>query len=393
MPLPLFGSIESPSLQITALAGIYLHIPFCKQACYYCDFHFSTNLRLREDLVQAMIKETDLRKDYLQGQSVRTIYLGGGTPSLLTSGQLQTILDKVYQTFSVHPEAEVTLEANPDDLSHDTLSTLWSLGVNRLSIGIQSFDDKILRWMNRAHSGPEAISAVTNAHKVGFENLSLDLIYGVPNSSPSRLEKDLAQLLQLNPVHISAYSLTIEPNTVFGRRQQKGKLNAADDVEVVQEYNYITQNLRLAGFDHYEVSNFGKPGFYSQHNTSYWHQIPYLGLGPSAHSYNGFSRSYSIANNAKYIKTIRQGILPMEQEDLSEKDQLNEYVLTRIRTQWGIDMEKIQNNFNIDFRRKYTTVFTRWIEEGLAFWREGHFILTENGLLLADSLAEELFLE
>ncbi|MEL6537608.1 MAG: radical SAM family heme chaperone HemW, partial [Bacteroidota bacterium] len=265
------------------MAGIYLHIPFCKQACYYCDFHFSTNMQLRESMVQAIIQEMEMRREYLQGQTINTIYFGGGTPSLLNQRQLQSILNSVHRLFPVAPQVEMTLEANPDDLTPDILRELQSLGINRLSIGIQSFHDEVLRWMNRAHSSHEGIGVVEEAHEAGFENLSLDLIYGLPIGPAERWEKDVEQMLLLDPPHISAYCLTIEPNTVFGKRHQKGAFQITDEEQIVKEYHYLTERLRGAGYNHYEVSNFGKANWYSQHNTSYWHQIHYLGLGPSAH--------------------------------------------------------------------------------------------------------------
>lgn len=369
---------------------LYLHIPFCKQACHYCDFHFSTNRSQQSALVDALCAELILQRDYLPTRLLETIYFGGGTPSLLTEAELDRIFATIHAHFTVAPDAEITLEANPDDLSADKLATLRRY-VNRLSIGIQTFDEATLRWMNRAHSAAEAEAAVGRARDAGFANLSVDLIYGIPNRDSSLWPRDLTTMLALNVPHLSAYALTIEPNTAFGRWQQTGKLLPADEALAAEQFEDLTRALTKAGYEHYEISNFAKPGRYARHNTAYWQRRPYLGVGPSAHSYNGSSRQYNVANNARYVRAIQSGTLPATLEILSTADQVNEYLLTGLRTQWGCSLTELDALLGA----KFTDVTARDLaRQYRAGWlvRDGDTLrLTDAGKLFADRVAADLF--
>lgn len=374
------------------MAGIYLHIPFCKQACHYCDFHFSTNTQQRTAMVEAMVQELALRQNYLGGDEVSTIYLGGGTPSLLTKSELQQLLEPIYQNFSVATSPEITLEANPDDLSPSTLASFREAGINRLSMGIQSFHEPHLRYLNRAHTAEEASRCVRQAQKAGFDNISIDLIYAIPTESHRIWQRDLAQVIALQPQHISAYCLTIEAKTVFGRWQQRGKLKEVSDDFAARQFELLVSTLTEAGYDPYEVSNFCQPGFYSRHNSSYWHREKYLGIGPSAHSYDGTSRQYTIANNANYLRALASGQLLYEREVLSRYDQINEFVMTGLRTKWGCDLAALQNLYHYDLYQEHKVYIDQLVAEGKAKIQDQRLILTNQGRLLADGIAEDLFL-
>ena len=370
---------------------LYLHIPFCKQACHYCDFHFSTNLTQKSALVDALCTEILLQKNYLPHQPLETIYFGGGTPSLLTESELTQIFDTIHAHFAVSPEAEITLEANPDDLSLEKLQLLRRY-VNRLSIGIQTFDEATLRWMNRAHTATEAETCVGLARDAGFKNMSVDLIYGIPNRDESRWQADLQNVLALNVPHLSAYALTIEPDTAFGRWQQKGKLLPADESLAAEQFEVLTSTLTQSGYAHYEISNFVRGAQYARHNTAYWQRRPYLGIGPSAHSYNGHSRQYNIANNARYIADIRQGIIPAEVEQLTRADQVNEYLLTGLRTQWGCSLTELNALLGADFAQMQAYDLTAMYASGWLTRNDDRLLLTQAGKLFADRVAATLFL-
>jgi len=374
------------------MAGLYIHIPFCKQACHYCDFHFSTNLASKENMVAALVNEITLQQNYLGNEVLKTIYFGGGTPSLLSHAELKLIFEGIRKNFQVHPEAEITLEANPDDLSFHTLVSLKSLGVNRLSIGIQSFDDDILKYINRAHTGNVALQCVDNARKAGFKNISIDLIYAIPNQNLDAWQNNIDKALMLSPQHISSYSLTIENKTVFGRWSAQGKLKPIDDDVAAEQLELLMEKLDADGFDQYEVSNFGKPGFYSSHNSSYWRQEKYLGIGPSAHSYNGVSRQYNIDNNFQYLHSITNGTVPFQSEILSRADLLNEYLLTTLRTQWGSDLVHIKNLFAYDLVGENMAYLDALHRQELIIINEATLALTKKGRLLADKIASDLFL-
>ncbi len=330
------------------MAGIYLHIPFCRKVCGYCDFFKNVSLKRKEPLLAAMQKEIVLRKDYL-GEPVETIYFGGGTPSVLAINEIDKLLSVVYDTFSIAKNPEITFEVNPDDLDTYYLQSLKNLGINRLSIGIQSFDDKVLQFMNRRHSAREAIACIQRARAVGFENLSLDIIYGIPHTDVAFLQKNLQQLCNLQPTHISAYHLSIEQGTPFAHLQDKGKLRQITDENSEKQYRFLVQYLDKKGYEQYEISNFCKEGKISKHNTAYWQQVPYLGIGASAHSYNQTTRHWNIANLKKYIESLQNNQLPCEVEKLSEKEMFNDYIMVRLRTKWGIDLDYIQENFGMPY--------------------------------------------
>ena len=377
---------------VQSVAGIYLHIPFCKQACHYCDFHFSTSRQHRPAMVQAMVQELYLQQDYLDGEEVDTIYFGGGTPSLLTESELEDLLASIRQCFTVAESPEITVEANPDDLRAGLLRSLRMLGINRLSIGIQSFHEPHLRYLNRAHTADEATRCVQQAREVGFDNISIDLIYAIPTEDHRIWQQDLAQAIALCPQHISAYCLTIEEKTAFGRWQRQGKLRVVSDEVAAEQFDLLVATLTEAGYDHYEISNLCLPGGYSRHNTSYWQGKKYLGIGPSAHSYNGKSRQHNVAHNAKYLQALKQGQLAYEREVLSYYDQINERVMTGLRTKWGCDLARLRTLYNYDLLQENASYVGRLVAEGKAVVQEDRLILTNEGKLLADGIAEDLFL-
>lgn len=373
------------------MAGLYLHIPFCKQACYYCDFHFSTNQSLRPSLVNAMVTEIKLQRPYLGTEVLETIYLGGGTPSILSNGELQVLFETIRQQFAIVEGAEITVEVNPDDITAEKLDVLQILGVNRLSMGIQSFSDTVLRFFNRAHQAGEAIMAFQKAREAGFKNISVDLIYGVPDQPVAQWQESVDQLLDLNPEHISAYALTIEENTVFGRWQKKSTLHALEEGLVADQFELLMDRLSVAGYDHYEISNFAKPGFLSRHNSNYWRQKWYLGVGPSAHSFNGTSRQFNIRNNALYIKSLEKGVVPFEQETLTWQDRVNEYIMTSLRTSWGCDLSYLEQNLNYRFQSEQLRYLEQLATDGYLDYSKTKVTLLRKGKLLADKIAGDLF--
>ncbi|RNI32466.1 radical SAM family heme chaperone HemW [Rufibacter immobilis] len=374
------------------MAGIYLHIPFCKQACHYCDFHFSTSLGLKEQVLQAMRQELALQQHYLNGETIDTIYFGGGTPSILSVAELNELLETVYAQHTVNPAAEITLEANPDDLTLEKLQALRQTPVNRLSIGVQSFHDPHLQLMNRPHTAAEAALSIKMAQDLGFRNISLDLIYGIPAENPALWEQDLSQAFALQAQHLSCYALTIEPNTVFGHRVRKGKFSPADEERVARQFELLMTEAKAHGFLHYEISNFCQPGYESKHNSSYWKQVPYVGIGPSAHSFNGVSRQFNLPNNSKYVQALAEGQLPCTVEELSVEDRVNEYVMTTLRTSWGCDTRFIQEKWGVDLVALHAPYLQKIATQGLLRQEQGVLLLTEAGKLLADEIALDLFL-
>jgi oxygen-independent coproporphyrinogen-3 oxidase len=373
------------------MAGIYIHVPFCKQACHYCDFHFSTSLKLKDDFLKALQREMVLRSSEIN-EDINTIYFGGGTPSLLNTNEISSILNSLSRCFHIAETTEITLEANPDDLNQKKLKELFAAGVNRLSVGIQSLNDNSLKWMNRAHDSSEARACLELAQSTGFQNISIDLIYGLPGLSLKEWEDELKEAFSYNIQHVSAYCLTVEPNTALGHWVKKGKEKPVDDEAVNNQFQLLIELAEQHGLEQYEVSNFGKSGFYSQHNTSYWHGIPYLGLGPSAHSYIEGKRSWNIANNARYIRSIGDGKLPISTEVLSKHDLTNEYIMTGLRTKWGIDLERLKNQFGYDIRNDYQGLIKELIEKGLARLDEDQLVLTKSGLFMADGIASDFFI-
>jgi oxygen-independent coproporphyrinogen III oxidase len=374
------------------MAGIYLHIPFCKQACYYCDFHFSTSQQLRPAVMEALCLELQLRNRYLANEAIKTIYLGGGTPSLLTKPELEAILKTIQNNFSLLPSVEITLEANPDDLSEEKLALLHHVGINRLSIGIQTFNNDLLRALNRVHDSTTASTSFEAARRAGFTNISLDLMYALPNQTTDVWLADIERAISLQPEHISCYSLTLEPKTVFGKWSAQGKMTAIDDDLSAHYLELLIDKLEAAGYQHYEVSNFCKPGFHSQHNSSYWKGERYLGIGPSAHSYNVTSRQHNIANNAAYVRALHAGELPATVELLTREDRINEYLLTTLRTHWGCDTHFLQTTFGYDLLTSQKKYIDTLLHHGHAQLAGTVLTLTKKGRLLADKITSDLFL-
>lgn len=372
------------------MSSIYIHIPFCKQACHYCDFHFSTSLKKKDELVNALKTELSLRKVELTN-TVECIYFGGGTPSLLSAEELNSLIETVYTNYNVSETPEITLEANPDDLTKDKITELGKSKINRLSIGIQSFFEDDLKLMNRAHNAKEALQCIEFS-KTEFDNISIDLIYGIPGMTTQKWKENLNIALQLDIPHISSYALTVEPNTALKRFIEKGVVPPVDDDLAKQHFDILVETLQQAGYSNYEFSNFGKQGYHSKNNTAYWTGKSYLGIGPSAHSYNGKQRSWNINNNPKYIKSIQQGIIPNEVETLSVTDRYNEYVMTGLRTIWGISLSKIEKEFGLNFKTYVLQQAKNFIEDHLLFLDGDTIVVTKKGKFLSDGIASELFM-
>ncbi|SIT88676.1 radical SAM family heme chaperone HemW [Pontibacter indicus] len=375
------------------MSGIYLHIPFCKQACHYCDFHFSTSMGHKDATIQAIAQELKLRRDYLQGQEVRTIYFGGGTPSLLTQAELYLLLQTIKGLFKVSEEAEITLEANPDDLSPEKLQELRAAGINRLSIGLQSFHEPHLRLMNRAHNATESLQCVRDAQAAGFDNITVDLIYSIPAPDHSIWLEDLKTLFSLNVQHVSCYALTIEPDTALGRWSKKGTFKPSEDEFTAQQFEILLEQMKAHEYVQYEVSNFSKPGYESRHNSNYWRGVHYLGVGPSAHSFNGHSRQYNVANNRKYTAALAEGTIPAEEEKLTSADQANDYLLTTLRTIWGCDLSLMRDRYGYDLPAEHALYLQQLQEKGLASVEADVLYLTDQGKLLADQITLDLMVE
>lgn len=373
------------------MAGIYIHIPFCKQACHYCDFHFSTSLTTKDAMMEAISSEINQRKGYLEGQKIESIYFGGGTPSLMDYDGLRKIMDELIKNFDPVKDAEITIEANPDDLTLQKITELQRAGFNRLSLGIQSFRDQDLKMMNRAHSSKQSDYAVKASQDKGFENITIDLIYSIPGMDLDAWKQNLEIAFGLNIQHISAYSLTFEPRTVFGHYEKTKKLLPVDQSLSEEQFLYMIEEMKSHGFEHYEVSNFGLPGYYSRHNTSYWKGAHYLGLGPSAHSFNGMSRQWNISNNPQYLAGVQSGKLNFEKEILDEKSRLNEYIMTGLRTKWGIDIKHIQQNFSFSFADVYGEKIQQLESEGKLILESNTIRLSPEGLLFADGIASDFF--
>ncbi|SHJ88852.1 radical SAM family heme chaperone HemW [Pseudozobellia thermophila] len=373
------------------MSGIYIHIPFCKQACHYCDFHFSTSMGKKEAMVAALRKELLLRKDEFKGEVVETIYLGGGTPSVLELHEIRSIIDAVYADYKVAEAPEITLEANPDDLSTEKIKALSKSPVNRLSIGIQSFFEEDLKLMNRAHNASEAENCIREATAY-FDNISIDLIYGVPDMTNERWKHNIDKALSFGVPHISSYALTVEPRTALANFIERGIVKNVDDEAAQAHFHLLVDTLQAAGFEHYELSNFGKPGYFSKNNTAYWQQKKYLGIGPSAHSFDGVRRAWNISNNPKYIKAIGSGELPMETETLSVTDRYNEYVMTGLRTIWGVSMERIASDFGERYRNYALRQAEKHVGENLLYFKGDVLLTTKKGKFLADGIAADLFM-
>lgn len=374
------------------MAGIYIHIPFCRQACHYCDFHFSTNLKTQDEMVNAICQEIIQRSGYVS-EKIETIYFGGGTPSLLSHEQLRKISETIKSTFDLSNLSEVTLEANPEDLDIKKSQELKELGINRLSIGFQTFDNGKLNWMNRAHNSEDAEIAFQSAREAGFDNISIDLIYALPNAKNDQWNSDLNQIFELNPDHISLYGLTIEDKTVFGKRKKEGKLVELPEDDAAEQYLHAIEALKDQGFEHYEVSNFGKPGFHSKHNNSYWSGVSYLGVGPGAHSFNGKSRQFNVRHNARYIKATKSSNTFFEIEDLTETQRLNEQILTGLRRAQGINFEDLKAKFDVDLKTTYSQELEKFQNQDLIVLTNASIRLTTKGFLVADDIALQLFFD
>jgi oxygen-independent coproporphyrinogen-3 oxidase len=374
------------------MAGLYIHIPFCKQACHYCDFHFSTSLQLLSPVVKSIVLEMELRKDYLKGESVDTVYFGGGTPSLLPAAALEQILDQVALIFPGQ-KLEITLEANPDDLDSNSLATWKSLGIDRLSLGIQSFQDEILKAYNRAHNAQQAKQAIQLGRSAGFEKFSIDLIYGFPHANHGLWKKDLKEALLLDPGHLSAYSLTLEPKTTFGNWAKKGKFIPAEEEFVAQQFEWLQEQCDQAGYQQYEISNFSRPDQAAIHNSNYWKRIPYLGIGPSAHSFDGNARGYNPPSNPSYVQALAAGKLPFVVENLEKEELINEEILTCLRTSWGLDTVSMADRYQVDLLQIKETSIAKLTALGMIHTEGKTLTLTRKGQLLADSIAAEIFVD
>jgi len=373
------------------MSGIYIHIPFCKQACFYCDFHFSTSLKKKEDMIAALVKEIEIRKVELGNTTIETIYFGGGTPSVLSTKEIETLIAAVYKNFRVVENPEITLEANPDDLSEEKIIELSNSPINRLSIGIQSFFEKDLKLMNRAHNSKEAKKCLEFATQY-FANISVDLIYGIPDCTNQEWRENIQTALSFGVPHISSYALTVEPKTPLASFIKKGIIKNVDDEKAQEQFHILIEELEKASFIHYETSNFGTEGFFSQNNSSYWLGKSYLGIGPSAHSFDGSQRSWNVRNNSKYINAIAESRLPIERETLSKTDRYNEYIMTGLRTIWGVSFDKIRNEFGDKYIEYLENHSKKHLQKDLLYLENQVLKTTKEGKFLSDGIASDLFI-
>jgi oxygen-independent coproporphyrinogen-3 oxidase len=375
------------------LAGIYIHIPFCKKACFYCDFHFSVSFKQKNEIVNTISQEIEIRKDFIdEGEVLESIYFGGGTPSVLTEKEIAKLLDKVKTSFLVSENVEVTFECNPDDLSLEYLKDLKDAGINRLSIGIQSFNDEHLKWMNRSHSNDQSTIAIQNAAEVGFTDITIDLIYGLAQLSIEEWEQTIDNALALPINHLSAYSLTLEENTPYNKLVNQKKYEKPNDDLASEHFALLINKIEAKGWNHYEVSNFCKDENYSRHNTSYWQNIKYLGIGPSAHSFDGVNRYWNVNNNTQYLELISSKGNAYEMEELSKRDRLNETILTGLRTKWGINLAQIKDDFGYDIKILFADDLKQWLAQSWVEEWDDRLKLNAEGFLFADYIASELFL-
>jgi len=396
-PYSLIFAIRAAAFKIVNLAnpvaGIYIHIPFCKKACHYCNFHFSTHTGLQNDFTGALLKEIEIRKDYLEGEQVETIYFGGGTPSLLPPADLGRILDSIFSRFSVCGTPEITLEANPDDMTLLNLKSWKTLGVNRLSIGLQSFFDEDLVWMNRAHDASQALEAPERAREAGFEHFSIDLIYGFPLLGDEKWGKNLHRAIKIRPDHISCYALTVENRTALDKMIRNRQSPPIDPERQASQFLSGIRILEAAGYEHYEISSFALPGKRSRHNSAYWSSKKYMGLGPSAHSFNGSGRQWNISNNALYIKYLAESKSFFDTEILRPIDRINEYIMTSLRTREGLDLSYIMENHGSGSREKLELKARPYILNRQMEKKEKKLVLTTEGKLFADGIAAALFFD
>ena len=374
------------------LASIYIHIPYCKQRCVYCDFHFSIIQKDKLEMLKCIKIEIANRKDYLNNELIDTLYFGGGTPSILEKSEITGILKHLHNTFNISTNAEITIECNPDDLTLDKLKALKQIGINRLSIGVQSFKDKDLEFMKRSHNANEAINSIKLAQNIGFNNITIDLIYGLPDQSIADWEQNIKQAFDLDIQHLSAYALTVENKTILSQMVKKNKIKILSDTKVIKQFNILQNKAEEKGFIHYEISNFGKKGFFSKHNSGYWKSIHYLGIGPSAHSYNGYIRSSNISSNKKYIRNINLRLDYFEDEFLSESEQYNEYIYTSLRTIWGIDIDTIAKKYSEGILSHFQDEISKWENKKFITSDKKKYTLTRSGKSFADMIASDLFI-
>ena len=372
------------------MAGIYIHIPFCKKRCTYCDFYTEVAPQLIPNLIDSIVKELQIRKDYLQNETIHTIYFGGGTPSILNKSQFELIFDAIYKIYNVADDAEITFEANPDDLTTDFLASIHPLPFNRMSIGIQSFDDTDLKRINRRHSGKEAIDAVKNAQNAGFSNISIDLIYGLPNQTLAAWEKQIDTAFTLNVQHISAYGLTYEEGTALWKQREKGLVKTVDDDSMNDMYLLLIEKVKQNGFKAYEISNFALPNHRSQHNTSYWKQQPYIGIGPSAHSYNLTSRQWNVSSITTYNKAIAENGIFFESETLSTNDRYNDFIMVSLRTSDGIDLRLLENEFGVEFKDYCLQNAQKFIKTNKVNFSNDRLSLSSQGVQISNLIIMDL---
>lgn len=372
------------------MAGIYIHIPFCKTRCSYCDFFTQTSLEMKGDFVAAVCKELNLRKDYLQNERIKTVYFGGGTPSQLSLSDFNAIFSVIDKEYGLSDVEEITLEANPDDLKDTYIRDLSQLPFNRISIGIQSFNNNELAFLDRRHSAEDAIKAVKYCQDFGFDNISIDLMYGLPNQTMKRWSANLEQAIALNIQHISAYHLIYEEGTKMYRLLTKGNIRSVDEDISLEMFDYMNKYLKSNGFVHYEISNFSKDLFLSKHNTSYWTGDKYLGVGPSAHSYNGVSRNWNVASMRKYIDGVKSGNLLIDNENLSIETHYNDFVLTRMRTMWGLNLEDVSRIFGLKFTHYILDNVQKYLKTEDVELNDDNLKLTEKGLFISDAIMSDL---
>lgn len=374
------------------MAGVYIHIPFCKKKCHYCDFYKTLDTGMAEKFLKALGTEIILQKGYLEQNNVETIYFGGGTPTVLTAIQMEAILENLYDTFDVSEDAEITIEANPDDIDKRYVKDLKKAGINRISLGIQSWNDRVLKQLNRRHTAEEAEKALHAILAAGIENISADLIYGIPGMTAKQWTADLQRTMSYNIKHLSAYHLTIEPGTVFGKMKEAGELKEIEEEESENQFNILTRICTKNGFIQYEISNFCKDGYYSVHNTNYWKQQPYLGLGPSAHSYRGETRQWNVSDLSEYLKSLDKNEIPFTREMLTARDLYNEYVMTSLRTMWGINLDFVEENINKESRDYLNNLATRFVKYGMITRNGNQLLLTDQGKMISDNIISELMM-
>jgi oxygen-independent coproporphyrinogen III oxidase len=374
------------------MAGIYIHIPFCKTLCSYCDFYHIISQKDYQDFVEALVRESVLRREYTGNEDISTIYVGGGTPSVLSVEEINAILVNIRKTYPVVDSCEITIELNPDDINKDYLKSLKDTGVNRVSLGIQSWRDADLKFLNRRHNAAQAAFALEETIKAGFQNLTIDLIWGIPGLTLQDWSSNLDFSLSFDIQHLSAYHLTIEPGTVFWKMKKKGLLSEIDEEESNAQFHLLIEKAELAGFIQYEISNFGKPGYFSIHNSNYWKQVNYLGLGPSAHSFNGYSRQWNVRDVRKYIKSVNSGSPFFEREELDKKTRFNEYIMTSLRTMWGIDLDYVEHTFDKEGYDYIVNLAGKLINYGLMKPDKKTLVLTNQGKMISDNIISELML-